>query len=315
MNQYPCVSVIVPAYQVARFVGETLQSVFAQTFSDFEVIVVDDGSPDGPELDRVIAGFGSRVIYRKQANQGAAAARNTAIREAKGDWLAFLDGDDLWLPNHLASQMAFLEQGGWDMAWSDAAFFGKQDVAGKRFSALNRQTRPVTLESLTAEESVPLASTVVARRSAVERAGLFKPVWRRVEDYDLWLRMALDGARMDFNPTVTASRRIHAGAATASEILCRRSAAEILGSLLSAAGANAQFRRIAWRKMVEFEGEGDLAEARIALRQRDYPAAVRWASEASAKLNRPRLKVGLAALRLAPELVRLYEERRQSLYA
>src|SRR5262245_24043876 len=92
----PVVSVIIPAYQAAADIRDALDSVFAQNFSHFEVIVVNDGSPDTPELEAAIAPYQSRLRYIAQPNQGAGAARNTGIRAARGTYVALLDADDLW---------------------------------------------------------------------------------------------------------------------------------------------------------------------------------------------------------------------------
>ena len=88
----PLVSVIIPAYDVAEFIGDALNSVFAQTFSDFEVIVINDGSPDTAKLERVLGPYMSRIVYLKQENRGVSAARNTGIAAARGSLIAFLGG-------------------------------------------------------------------------------------------------------------------------------------------------------------------------------------------------------------------------------
>ena len=101
----PAVSVIIPAYRASRDIADALASVFSQTFTDFEVVVVDDGSPDAAELEAAIAPFRSRIRFIAQSNLGAGAARNTAIRASTVRLLAFLDADDLWSPEKLARQM------------------------------------------------------------------------------------------------------------------------------------------------------------------------------------------------------------------
>ena len=103
------VSVIIPAYNTAAYITETLDSVFAQTFKDFEVIVVNDGSPDTEDLERVLQPYRARIVYVKQENRGVSGARNAGILRARGEFLAFLDSDDVWLPDYLAEQMKFLE--------------------------------------------------------------------------------------------------------------------------------------------------------------------------------------------------------------
>src|ERR1044071_9453875 len=105
-NRSPLVSVIVPAYDVAEFIAEALDSVLAQTFDDYEIIVINDGSPDTKDLERALAPYLSRIVYIKQENRGVSAARNTGIKAARGSLIAFLDADDTWLPNYLEVQVA-----------------------------------------------------------------------------------------------------------------------------------------------------------------------------------------------------------------
>src|SRR5690242_14059457 len=101
----PTVSIIIPAYNTANLIKGCLDSVFAQTYTDVETLVVNDGSPDTPALATVLAPYQDRITYIVQENKRAAGARNTAIAKAKGEFLAFLDSDDSWYPHHLASQM------------------------------------------------------------------------------------------------------------------------------------------------------------------------------------------------------------------
>src|ERR671939_2007579 len=97
----PAVSVIIPAYNAAAHIGAALDSVFAQTFTDYEVIVVNDGSPDTPELERALDAYAGRLLYVRQENRGPSGARNAGIRRARGEYVALLDSDDLWLPAYL----------------------------------------------------------------------------------------------------------------------------------------------------------------------------------------------------------------------
>ena len=103
----PAVTVVIPAFQVSGYIAATLEAVFAQTFRDIEVVVVNDGSPDTPALRAALAPYRDRIVYLEQENGGPSKARNTAIAAARGEWLAFLDGDDLWAPTFLASQLAY----------------------------------------------------------------------------------------------------------------------------------------------------------------------------------------------------------------
>src|SRR5882762_6685277 len=120
----PLVSIVIPAYNIAPFISETLTTVFAQTFNDFEVVIVNDGSPDTEEFERAIQPYNDRIVYLKQENRGASAARNTGVRAARGELIAFLDADDLWSPNYLAEQLRFMREQDCDLVCADANIFG-----------------------------------------------------------------------------------------------------------------------------------------------------------------------------------------------
>src|SRR5688572_7039612 len=115
----PAVSVIVPAYNSSAYIAETLDSVFAQTFDSFEVIVINDGSPDTERLERELKPYSGKLRYIKQENRGAAAARNAGVRAARGELVAFLDADDTYLPNFLEKQVELLESNNADLVYSD----------------------------------------------------------------------------------------------------------------------------------------------------------------------------------------------------
>src|ERR1700751_944670 len=105
----PSVSVIIPSYNTAAYIAEALDSVFAQTFTDFEVIVVNDGSPDADELEAALAPFAARTQFISEGNRGASAARNAGIGVARGNYIALLDADDRWAPDFLERQVGYLE--------------------------------------------------------------------------------------------------------------------------------------------------------------------------------------------------------------
>ena len=202
----PVVSVIIPAYNVAPFIDETLQSVFAQTFTDYEVIVVNDGSPDTEEFERAIGPHLERVRYLTQENQGASVARNTGLLYAKGEFVAFLDADDLWLPNYLEEQMKFVSERGCDLACADATFFGDATNESRTYMDTLMSDAPpaddVTfLQLLDAQRSL-ITSGVVARRALIIKVGLFDEALRNAQDLDLWLRLARKGARLSYQRRV-----------------------------------------------------------------------------------------------------------------
>ena len=198
----PRVSIVIPAYNVAAYIRETLATVFAQTFTDFEVIIVNDGSPDTEEFELAIRPYRERICYFKQANRGASAARNAGLRAAKGELIAFLDADDLWAPNYLEEQLKFIREFGCDLACADAIIFGVSADAGQSYMDSLMGAAPpaglVTfLELINADRSL-ITSGVVVRRDLVFEVGLFDEALRNAQDFDLWLRLVKHGARLAY---------------------------------------------------------------------------------------------------------------------
>jgi glycosyltransferase involved in cell wall biosynthesis len=186
----PLISVVIPAYNAASYLAETLESVLAQTFRDYEIILVDDGSSD--ETFEIAARF-SAVRRMWQANKGAAAARNAGIVAARGRYVAFLDADDLWLPEKLEKQAAWLTRNpGADWIYCDALVFDSETRrticrVGQRIRLHEGEVlRPLLLRSF-----IP-SPTPVVRRSVLFDAGLFDEARERRfgEDWSLWLRLA-----------------------------------------------------------------------------------------------------------------------------
>ncbi|MDX6306614.1 MAG: hypothetical protein QOI77_3583 [Blastocatellia bacterium] len=211
MKTLPKISIVIPAYNVAAFIAETLESVFAQSFTDFEVIIVNDGSPDTEEFERAIQPYRERICYLKQENRGASAARNTGLRAAGGELIAFLDADDLWLPNYLAEQLKFISEYGCDLACANALIFGASAHAGQSYMDSLMPAAPpeglVTfLELVNADRSL-ITSGVVVRRDLVLEVGLFDEALRNAQDFDLWLRLARHGARLAYQRKVLLSYR------------------------------------------------------------------------------------------------------------
>jgi len=193
------VSVIIPAYNAAGHIGAALASVFAQSYTDFEVIVINDGSTDSEQMELAIAPYLPRITYLKQQNRGPSAARNLGIRHARGELLAFLDSDDAWLPHYLAEQLKFLHSDpALDIVYCDATLEGATEWAGKTFMQLYPSIGPVTFESLLVEQTQPITSGTVVRRQTVTAAGLFDEQLHRSEDHDLWLRIVYAGGKIAY---------------------------------------------------------------------------------------------------------------------
>lgn len=190
MNNTPIVSVVIAAYNASRWIGETLQSVLAQDFTDFEVIVVDDGSTD--DTTAVVANFGERVRCIQKLNGGTSSARNVGIRAARGEYIAFVDADDLWAKEKLRLQMDFLIRTRLAWVYSDALAF--DDESGKslfRFGKIVRQYDGDVLEALLLGDFIP-SPTPIIRRSVFEHVGYFyvSKSLGFAEDWNMWLEIA-----------------------------------------------------------------------------------------------------------------------------
>ncbi len=190
----PRVSVIIPTYNRAQFVKLAIDSVLAQTYADYEVIVVDDGSTDGTEA--VLQGtYGTRIAYERQDNQGAAAARNRGIALSTGEFVAFLDSDDIWLPGKLERQLALHTADSqtvlsFTQAWRIDAH-GYRDLEEPIGSSVTHDS--LSLERLCLDNCIASPTLVVVSRSALETAGGFDTSIRHCEDWDLWLRLQSKG--------------------------------------------------------------------------------------------------------------------------
>jgi glycosyltransferase involved in cell wall biosynthesis len=194
------VSVVIPAYNAAPYIAATLESVFAQTFTDYEVIVVNDGSPDTPAFERALAPYRDRIEYITQPNAGAGSARNTGIQRARGTYIALLDSDDRWMPEYLAEQVRRLTADPTiDLLYSNGVLIGDTPLTGRTLMSLTPSQGPVTFESLIEERCTVLTSCTVVRREALMDVGLFDPRFRRCEDGHLWFRLAFSGRRLAYH--------------------------------------------------------------------------------------------------------------------
>jgi glycosyltransferase involved in cell wall biosynthesis len=181
----PLVSIIIPTYNRAWIVRDAIDSVLGQTYADFELIVVDDGSTD--RTPQILDAYGDRLRVIRQANQGVSAARNRGIGESSGPLIALLDSDDLWLPGKLSVQVDFFRK-------HPAALICQTDEIwirnGLQVNPGKRHRKP---SGMIFERSLELClvspSAVMFRRELIEKVGLFDESLPACEDYDLWLRV------------------------------------------------------------------------------------------------------------------------------
>ena len=309
----PAVSVIMPAYNVDRYIAESIESVLAQTFSDFEIVIVNDGSTDGTlEIaERYRSEHPDRIVVISQENRGLSGARNTALRHASGEVFALLDSDDCWLPTFLAEQMKILD--------------GQPDVALVTGNAFNRggardgepvqpvpDTRPApdAAQILSDETAVFIMS--VFRRQVFDRIGGFDEHFRTNEDYDFWIRAALAGFRFARNPAPLGRYRRHASSLSASEPRMIAGILRVYRKALSSCAPGSVEQGITKQQIERFETELLVAEARAALESRNAEAALTAVSGLRRRRGGIPLRVFDLALRRTPSLALwAYHARRQ----
>jgi glycosyltransferase involved in cell wall biosynthesis len=189
----PAVSVVIPAYNRVHCVAGAVESVFAQTFTDFEIIAVDDGSSDGTH--DILKSFGGRIRLIRQENHGVSSARNTGVRAARGKWIAFLDSDDRWHADKLERQIAVLKKYNARLCFTRAVSNQGEIFPDIEFiSATLREPNLLYVEN--AVDSVclsprhPLIPTMVADKALLEQVGLFDESFPLAEDAELIFRLS-----------------------------------------------------------------------------------------------------------------------------
>jgi glycosyltransferase involved in cell wall biosynthesis len=193
------ITVIIPVYNGAKYLAAAIESVLAQRTSPAEILVVDDGSED--HSAQVAARFAPRVRYLHQPHRGPGAARNHGVERATGEYLAFLDADDLWTPDRLTCQMAVLD--------GDSAV---EAVLGRVENFISPELAPDRKQALapSAEATGALhIGALLIRRRAFERVGIFDVRWQQGEFIEWWARAVEAGLRHVILPQLLLQRRLH----------------------------------------------------------------------------------------------------------
>lgn len=312
----PLVSVIIPAYRAAESIAATLDSVLAQTFQDYEVIVVNDGSPDSSDLERALGPYRERITYLRQENQGPGGARNTGIRMARGRYVALLDSDDVWDPEHVAAQLAVLEADPTiDMVYADARIIGDVPEAGRTVMESCPSSGAVTFERLVTRQCTVHICVSVCRRETLLRAGLFDPAFRGTEDIDMWMRIARQGGRIAYQRRVLGSYRRQAGSLSSDRVSMVEGFLAVLAKAARDPGLTAAQRDAVERQVALEQNKLELHKGRNAFLAGDAATAAGHLRRANAQHKSLKLAAVLMLLRVAPGFLRaLYQWRDRHVY-
>jgi glycosyltransferase involved in cell wall biosynthesis len=219
-NEYELVSVIMPAYNAEKYISEAIESVVQQTYTNWELIVVDDGSTDNTAaIVKEYAAKDNRVRYIQQPHHNQARARNNGLPHASGELIAFLDADDIWISDKLETQVEVMSRYPLDLTFSDGYFFETTPAVDlqKRINIkYGKYSGQQGVNDFLAANRIPLM-TAVARKTSLEKVNNFSELPGIHEDYDLWLRMLIKGNTFLGINTCLAYYRVHTASSSSGE--------------------------------------------------------------------------------------------------
>lgn len=307
----PTVSIIIPAYQTADLIGETLESVARQTRGDFEAIIIDDGSTDA--LAAACAPFltDERFALYHFDNGGLATARNRGIELARGEYIALVDADDHMEPTYLEDMLSAIEAApDADIVCCDATMFGVRDRDGRRLSEFEpMDTEPTLMNVLANRFLIYVGATM--RTQAMRAVGGFTPGMQAAEDFDLWVRMLARGSRIIHVPKALARYRRRAGSLSNSPTKMHIGRAQAYLRALGLMGARPREAALCRRKLGEILGLMDFYEGERALLRGDITIARAHFHEAARQgVLSPKWRVLRMLLGIAPGVAKRAVRRR-----
>jgi glycosyltransferase involved in cell wall biosynthesis len=268
----PRVSVIIPTYQHREFVHRTLSSVFEQTLTDYEIVVVNDGSRDGTREALLPLVESGRINYIEQSNQGQSAARNAGLAAARGEYIAFLDDDDVWPPSKLASQVAFLDsQPGVGVVGGTFRTIDEHDMPGRAGPFYPS----ISFETLFSANPFHSPGQTLIRASILkEIGGLNTAIWG-ADDWDLWFRIARRSTIV-MHDEIALYYRLHDGNASKQTARLLRACCETIELHLRTIDGRARkaLRRSSYRSIYAGLGCHIVSDARTAVRRGQFRTAV-----------------------------------------
>ena len=256
------------------FIAQTIESVRAQTVDDWELVVVDDGSRDGTAaLIEAYQERDRRIRLLRQSNAGPSAARNHAMRAARGEFFAFLDSDDIWDPDFLEQQLALLRQYPDTALVTGVARYNGGPLDGRPMRPFTSGYPVLTLRDIIADDTAVFIMTVFRRQVFETIGGLDESQWRS-EDYEFWLRAAAAGFVFRRNPTPLGRYRIRDGSHSQNTVEMLRAILLTYDKVRPACPPGTRERATLDAQVARFERDLLLAEAKLALERRAFADAI-----------------------------------------
>ena len=273
MTTTPTVSIVTPAYNSSAFIAETITAALAQTFSDFELIVIDDGSSDDTiDVVHDAAAGDPRVIVIASPHGGPAVARNVGLDIARGRFIALLDSDDVWMPQYLEEQLALLERFPGQAIITANAVNRGGPLDQRPLWPATRGWRELTLRDLILEENAMCIMSVF-RREVLDRIGGFDPAFTGNEDYEFWIRAANAGFGILQNLRPLGSYRRRAGSVSADSIRVVRGIMRVLEAAARMRGSVEQEGKVIERRLSRLREEVIMVQLRSSLSRQDGRSA------------------------------------------
>ena len=299
----PAVTVVIAAYNASRYIAQALDSVKAQTFTDYEVIVVNDGSDDRQELERILDSHPLPIIYLSQENRGVSAARNAAINIGRGEFYTQLDSDDQWTPEYLEVQLGILKDNP-DVAlvYPNATIIGDASTDEVEYMKMSPSEGEVNFLSLIQQKCIVMTS-VTARMKVLRDAGMFDENLRSCEDFDLWLRIVKNGGRIVYHRRPLVLYRRHEGSLSSDRVWMTRHLLAVYEKSAGTFTLTPAETEILNEQLTATRAMLRLFEGKRALTTGGAHTALVHFQEANEHLRSPKLSLVIVLLRHVPRLV------------
>jgi glycosyltransferase involved in cell wall biosynthesis len=296
------VSIIIPAYNAAPYIKETIESVFSQTYRRFEVIVVNDGSTDTAVLEEILLPYREAITYIKQENRGISSTRNTGLRAATGHFISFLDSDDIWMPNYLEQQVSFLlNNPERQLVYCNAEFFGANIPPGEFYMDACPSDGEADTAAIISKRCTVFTS-ITAHKDALLAIG-FDESLRLCEDLDCWLRFTAAGYRIGYQKKVLVRYRRHPDSLSANTEQMTESNIVVMKNTLRLFSPRSIESDLILKAIEKRSAELDILRGKKALKNREFDAAKTYFRQANLYYRNNKNRLLLWALETAPVLV------------